>query len=173
MPSIHLIERHLKVLAVDPNEVQRTESPTFRKSVERLKEDGHYRCWICGSTEGLQVHHRGAEWQYGTIVDFGLLKEFLEEWDPYGYSKVLKAQPITTVDDIRNQLVLCQRHHTGVDHTDGSMGTGIHDMDFPTWVAQKIARKGLEPVPQDGETGEQVLQRIEAALGGSALSEGA
>lgn len=165
MASIHLIERTLHVLSVDPNEVQRTESETFRKSVQRLKEDGRYKCWVCGTTEGVQIHHRFCEWQYGTLVDFDLLKEACEEWDVYGYGKVLKAQPITTVDDIRNQLALCQRHHTGVDHADGSQGTGIHDMDFPTWLIQKLARKGLEPVPQDGETGDDVLKRIETGVG--------
>lgn len=164
VPSIHLIERDLHVLSVDPNEEQRTESSTFRHAKERLKEDGHYHCWVCGTTENLQSHHRAAEWMYADIIDFDALKEFCEEWDPYGYGKLLRHRPITSVDDIRNQLILCQEHHTGVDHKDGGMGTGIHAMDFPTWMAQKLAKKGLEPVPQKGETSKEVLKRLEKAL---------
>ena len=164
MASIHLIERDLHVISVDPNEKPRKESATFREAKRRLKQDGHMKCYMCGATENLQVHHRAAEYQYGRIVDFALLKEFCEEWDIYGYGRLLKAQPITTVDDVRNQMVLCQGQHTGVDHTDGNMGTGIHDMDFPTFIIQKLAKPGMNPVPQNGETAEQVLERIEASL---------
>ncbi len=166
MPSIHLIQRTLKVVSVDPNEVQRTESPTFAASVRRLKEDGHYQCWVCGTTENIQVHHYGSEWQYGTIVDMDELFNFVtNEFDVYGYGKVLKDQPITTVDDIRNCMCLCQPHHTGVDHADGGFGTGIHSGDFPTWIIQKLAKKGFEPVPQAGETEQDALNRLDADLG--------
>jgi hypothetical protein len=156
----HLENRELHDFVIDPDHDQRTESPEFRKSKKRLKEDGHMICWICDGTKDLQVHHLAGEYMFNNVIDFDLLKEFCEEWDIYGYGKLLKAKPIATVDDIRNMMVLCQPHHTGVNHEDGGGGTGIHALTFSSWVMQKLALKGADPVPQQGETFEQAKARI-------------
>ncbi|MCL6442091.1 MAG: hypothetical protein K6T83_01270 [Alicyclobacillus sp.] len=158
--TLHIEQRTIHDIVIDPDHSDRTESEVFRKAKERLKEDGHYRCYICGTTNDLQVHHRAAEYMFNNIVDFDKLKEFCEEWDLYGYGRLLKAQPITTVDDIRNQMVLCRTHHTGVDHDDGNSGTGIHNMTFSSWIIQKLAKDGCNPVPQPGETAETAEKRV-------------
>lgn len=150
---------------MDPNHEDRTESPEFREAKARLKADGHMKCWVCGTTEGLQVHHAALEWSTRALADFDKIKAFVEEFDPYGYGRLLRNQPITSVEEVRCCLVLCQKHHTGIDSTDGGMGTGIHDLDWPTFLMQKLSRSGIDPVPQQGETADQALQRIEAALG--------
>lgn len=160
--KIHFEQKTLHSFVVDPDHHERSESPTFVEAKKRLKEDGHYKCYICGSTENLQSHHRAGEYMFENIVDYDLLKEFLEEWDIYGYGKLLRNKPITTVDDIRNQMLLCQMHHTGVDHENSGSGTGIHQMDFPSWIIQKLAIKGANPVPQKGETKEQAMARVQA-----------
>jgi hypothetical protein len=173
MPKIHLIERTLKVLSVDPNQVQREESQAFREAKERLRQDGHYVCYVCGKTEeqakatgyAIESHHFGCEWQYADIVDFEKLKEYLLQHDIYGYSRLLQHQPLISVDDVRNQMALCTPHHRLADKADGGTGTGAHDLDAPTWTIQIVCKDGMNPVPQEGETAEQVLQRIEAALG--------
>jgi hypothetical protein len=157
----HEEKRTLHEIIITPEHTQRTESAEFRRSKERLREDGHYRCWVCGTTENLQVHHFGIEWSLANLADWKKVKAFCEEWDPYGYGRLLRNQPMTSADDIRNMLVLCQEHHTGVDHADGGSGTGIHDLTFPVWVMQKLAKEGNDPVPQDGQTEEQVLTEIE------------
>lgn len=165
MTEAHEIIRHLTEIVITPEHAERTESAEFRRNKERLKEDGHYKCWICGTTENLQVHHM-AEWMFANIVDFAKLKAFVEEWDIYGYGRLLKNKPITSVDDIRCLVTLCQRHHTGVDHSDGNGGTGIHNLTFPAWLIQKLAKEGEDPVPQEGETPEKVLQEIEEIKNG-------
>lgn len=164
MPDIHLIDRTLHVVSVDPNEEMRKESREFRQAKARLKADGHMRCWACGGTADLQVHHAALEWSTRALADFDKIKAFAEEFDVYGYGRLLRNVPITSVEDVRCMLVLCQRHHTGVDSADGHRGTGVHDMDWPTFLMQKLSRDGLDPVPQDGETAQQVLERIEAAM---------
>lgn len=156
----HVEHRTLKDFAVDPDHEQRTESAEFREAKRRLHEDGHMACYICQGTENLQVHHRACEYMFAGVVDFDLLKLFCEEWDLYGYGKLLKAKPITSQDDVRNQMVLCQAHHTGVDHEDGGGGTGIHAVTFPTWIIQKLALAGANPIPQQGETFAQAQARI-------------
>lgn len=148
--------------AVDPDHADRTESPEFADAKRRLKEDGHYKCYICGGTENLQVHHRAVEYMFANLADWDKVKEFVEEWDIYGYGKLLKNKLLTSKDDVRNQMVLCQEHHTGVDHEDGGGGTGAHGLTWSSWIIQKLARPGCNPVPQKGETFEQAQARIQA-----------
>lgn len=158
----HIMTRHLTEVVVTPEHANRTESAEFRRAKARLKADGHYHCWVCGATKNLQVHHYGLEWSLANLGDFAKLKEFCEEWDPYGYGRLLKNKPITSADDIRNMLVLCQEHHTGVDHADGNSGTGIHSLTFPVFIIQKLAKQGKHLIPHDGEKPQQVLKEMES-----------
>jgi hypothetical protein len=156
----HVENRVLHDFVIDPDHDSRTESEQFREAKDRLKHDGHHKCYICGTEDNIQVHHRAGEYMLSNVVDFDLLKEFCEEWDIYGYGRLLKAKPITSVDDVRNQMCLCQAHHTGVDHEDGGGGTGIHSASFNTWIMQKLCLSGANPVPQKGETFADAMARI-------------
>ncbi|KPV60708.1 hypothetical protein QJ48_04010 [Paenibacillus sp. A3] len=158
MIPVHIEKRTLRVFVVDPDKADREETPEFRAAKQRLKEDGHYRCYICGSTEEMQVHHRIYH-MFANLVDFEKLKEWCEEWDIYGYGRLLKTQPITSIDDIRNMMVLCQDHHTGTsDEVDG--GTGIHNLPIGEFMMQKLALPGCNPIPQDGESFEGAMERV-------------
>ena len=156
----HIITKTLHEVVVTPDHAQRSESEEFRRTKERLKADGHYWCWACGATDNLQVHHFGIEWSLANIADWDKVKAFCEEWDPYGYGRLLRNQPMSSPDDVRNMLVLCQEHHTGVDHADGGSGTGIHELTFPIWLVQKLVKAGADPVPQAGETVKQVKENV-------------
>ena len=131
------IERTIEEIEVVPGHQPRTESALFRANKKRLVDDGHGTCWVCGSAENIQTHHYGIEWALWNDVDPEKLREFLLEWDVYGYSKVLKAQPITDPDDIRNLVNLCEVHHI-------AKFTGIHLMTFPLWISQKVG--AIDPV---------------------------
>ena len=148
----HVIQRSLKEVVITPSHVRRTESEAFRRNKQRLREDGHYCCWVCSTTRNLQVHHFGIEWSLANIADWDRVKAFCEQWDPYGYGRLLHNQAITSPDDIRNLLVLCETHHIGVDSVAGGSGTGIHELTFPIWVVQKLSQPGKVPVPQKGQT---------------------
>lgn len=156
--EIHEESRKIFESVVTPEHETRTASAEFMKSKEKLKEDGHYQCWVCGSTKNLQVHHYAAEWSLADCVDFNKLKAFCEEWDPYGYGKLLKDTPINSVDDIRNLLVLCQAHHTGVNHENENSGTGIHSLSFSAFIIQKIAKDGDNPIPQEGVDADDMIK---------------
>jgi hypothetical protein len=159
---MHLESRTIKDVVVDPDHAQRTESPTFAASKKRLQEDGHYQCWICGSTQNLQVHHFAAEYMFENIADPEKVKTFVEEFDVYGYGRLMSHQPVVSIEEPRCLMVLCQAHHTGVDHEDGNSGTGIHSMTFPSWIIQKLAKDGANPIPQPGETEAQAVAEIKA-----------
>jgi Pyruvate/2-oxoacid:ferredoxin oxidoreductase delta subunit len=144
----HRMVRHLVEVVITPEHAKRQETAQFRATKKRLKEDGHYQCWVCGCTENLQVHHYAAEWSLEADIDYDKLKEFVtEQWDVYGYGKLLKKLPITSVDDIRNMMVLCLEHHTS-GPADGS-ANGIHEITFPVWISQKLAKTGMSPVPRE------------------------
>jgi hypothetical protein len=80
--------------------------------------------------------------------------------DYYGYShsEEFKDVPITSVDDIRNLVVLCQDHHTGTSDT-RKTGTGIHNMPEPYWLMQKNGK--ANPIIEDGETIADVEKRVD------------
>lgn len=149
MVEEHKIVRRLTEVVITPDHEERKESRVFRASKERLREDGHYECYVCGSKEDLQVHHYGGEWSLENSLDLNKLKKFLEEWDVYGYGKLLKRKPLESVDDIRNCMVLCQEHHTG-GTSDGS-ANGIHNITFPAWISQKLVKAGAVTVPMEDE----------------------
>ncbi|MCY0901600.1 MAG: hypothetical protein OWU32_05355 [Firmicutes bacterium] len=161
----HVQRRTLKEVVIVPDHARRTESSAFRASKERLRADGHERCWVCGATDSLQVHHFGMEWSLAHVADWGQVKAFVEEWDPYGYGRLLRNQPMESPDDVRNLLVLCERHHIGVDHEDGGSGTGIHELTFPIWVVQRLGMAGADVVPQGGETLEKAEWSVQSAEG--------
>lgn len=143
----HPIVRHLVEIVNDPAHAQRTESEEFRRSKARLKADGHYRCYVCGTTEHIEIHHYGAEWMFAPVVDFAKLQAFCEDWDPYGYGRLLRHVPMTSVDDVRNCLALCHEHH--LSGAEDGAANGIHNITFPAWISQKLVKAGAETVPQD------------------------
>ena len=134
------MKRTLKEVVIIPGHVKRTESKEFRDAKKRLKADGHDKCYVGQDCKGgIQYHHYGCEWSLWADCDPELLKEFLMEWDIYGYSRLLKDKPITSPDDVRNLMALCELHHIEVDH-------GIHEITFPVWVIQKNKLANTEPV---------------------------
>lgn len=139
-------KRTLVEQVILPERDERVTSYTFKKTKVRLKKDGHFSCYVCRSTENLEVHHFGCEYSLSNSCDFDKLKNFCEEFDPYGYGKLLKNIPFTDVDDIRNMMVLCEEHHTGCTSQDG-IANGIHNITFPAWIIQKLAKDGVEPIP--------------------------
>ena len=116
---------------------ERAESEEFRHNKALLMAQ-HQGCWfntdLCERDAPIEAHHV-VEWSMWPKVDPVRLKALLLAFDPYGYSMRLAAQPITTVDDIRNLVLLCERCHRGIGH-------GGHHLTAPTWFAQKARRAG-------------------------------
>jgi hypothetical protein len=158
--NLHIESKTIHDFAIDPEHHERTESAEFDATKKRLREDGHYHCYICGTEENIQIHHRALEYMFTNVGDMEKVKAFCEEWDVYGYGKLLKNKPMTSQDDIRNAMALCGAHHTGVDHENNSTGTGIHSLSFSSWIIQKLCLDGANPIPQKGETSDQAIARI-------------
>ena len=132
------------------------DASAFRRSVKKLKDDKHYTCFVCGAQERLQVHHI-AEFSLANTVNYDKLKKFLQCFDPYGYSK--SDEPITSIDDVRNLLVLCQEHHNNVNKM--GTGTGIHNLTASSWISECVCNNNENPVPQENESIQEVLDRVD------------
>lgn len=158
--AAHVQRRAIQDDVIDPTHADRTGSPMYEAARKRIIADGHGQCWICGTTEQLELHHFLCEYEFKNLVDFEQMKIVAETLDVYGYGHLLRNVPITDAEDIRCYMGLCRPHHIGVDHADGGSGTGIHELTFSSWIMQRLAKKGLNPVPQPGETFADVLKRL-------------
>jgi hypothetical protein len=158
----HAQEKVIHEAVITPEHDKRTESRLFRETKKRLKEDGRDYCWICGAKNPeahLEIHHFLAEWSLAGVVDYDKLKKLCELFDVYGYAEEMKDVPLESVDDIRNCMALCRAHHQGLDKANNSTGCGIHNLTFPAWIIQKVCKDGHNPIPQPGESEENVFDR--------------
>jgi hypothetical protein len=116
IPAHSDVKRLVEVAHYEAHD-KRTESAEFRQSKKYLHQH-NVPCFINnGRCEGhLEVHHNIIEYSASTEVD----------WD-----KVKKDFPnVTSVDDLDQMMVLCEKHHR-------QPGFGIHDMEYPIWILQK------------------------------------
>lgn len=157
MVSEHIEKNQITEIVITPTHEQR-DTEAFRRSVQKLKKDGNYKCFASGRTDNLQVHHV-AEFSLENIIDFNRLKAFLLAFDPYGYSHKMANTSIEHIDDVRNLLVLNREYHNNVNEQAGN-GTGIHNMSWPAWVAQCVCKANENPIPGEGETVQTVLERV-------------
>jgi len=167
----HLQKLHVEAVMVTPSHPERVESAEFRKSKQRLKDDGHYKCFICGKTDNIQIHHFAVEYSEQELADLDKVKEFVETFDIYGYGKLLKNKRLESVEDCRCLMAICAEHHVGTDSANGGTSTSIHGIPFPYWIMQKLAKDGLDPIPQEGFTVEMTEQKIKEFIDKEVLNE--
>lgn len=137
-----------------PTHADRTESAEYHRNRQRLLDDGHGFCFGCklgGITEAkdLQCHHFAVEWAEANNANWESVLWTAEFLDPYGYAKTMQGKPLTSPDDIRNLMMLCQPCHTGKPgeahpNIAGWLSGGIHYAPLPIWFADRIARGNEE-----------------------------
>lgn len=145
----HTQKHEFTEYVVDPTHADRKaegESPEFSRNKRQMVRQLDLPCFICGSRNKREVHHIH-EWSLWNALDPEKVLDTLHVFDPYGYTHQMADKPIASPDDIRNLLVLCGEceidgvtvpggHHRGLD-------AGVHDMTFPTWIAQRAVKPGL------------------------------
>ena len=98
------------------NREEREESSEFVKNKALFKKNGA-KCFIdnheCDGA--IEIHHNIIQHAAANEVDWDRVKA------DYGFDHV---------DDMKNLIPICKRHHTG-------KGTGIHMMTYPAWILQK------------------------------------
>lgn len=117
-----------------PDHAARTESAEFRANKRRLVRQLDLGCWICGSKEAREVHHIH-EWSLWLALDPERVLDSLHAFDPYGYTHAGGDKPIESPDDVRNLVVLCEKHHRGIN-------SGVHDLTMPIFFPQRAVKEG-------------------------------
>ena len=113
----------------------RTTSYLFLKNKRKLVKEMGIGCFVCKGHDRLKGHHL-VEWSLWGSMD---PKKVLQAWqvfDPYGFTKKDPETLPDSPDDIRNLLVLCDKHHRGE-------GTGVHALTFPIWFALHCVKDGV------------------------------
>jgi hypothetical protein len=128
----HLQKQTLTVQVFVPDHPDRTTTPIFAATSRKLIEHNPDACcYICGTKEGLELHHQHVEWCDSTAVDWDAVKALVPDFD---WATFDPTHPETFIDSEHNaRLVLCKKHHVGADH-------GIHMLPEPLWRLQKIKR---------------------------------
>jgi len=119
-----------------PEHVQRTESSEFRANKHLLVHQLDLGCWICGSKQDREVHHFASEWSLWDSLDPALVLDTVLHIDPYGYAAKDPSTPMSSPDDIRNLMVLCEKHHRHPYF-------GVHTITMPIWIAQRSVKPGV------------------------------
>lgn len=109
----------------------------YHRHRQLLLDERQFPCAApsCNSTEHLGVFHI-ANWCGGKWYDYDKLKEFLSFIDPYGFSREMRDEPITSIHDLRNLIVLCKRCHS-------ERPFALTKVPFPQFVMQAVAKKGI------------------------------
>jgi hypothetical protein len=139
------VEQHI-VYPDHPN--RGSASSLFRKTHDILVKEMNLPCFKCfmkheevppEAYENRQVHHYLIEWAKWNAAKGESIQKALDMgfYDPYGFAKKMKGQPFISPDDIRNMMVLCQKHHTG-------SGTGIHHTEGPEWTSDLFTKEGVD-----------------------------
>lgn len=136
----HEVTKTLHEDVIYPAHEKRTESSLFRENKEYLVAKLDTPCFICGSKENREVHHI-FEWSTFPALDPKKMQNVLKIFDFYGYSKDDPHSPITSPDDKRNLVVLCELHHRGEDN-------GVHAITFPIWIALSALKPGVSLTKQ-------------------------
>lgn len=120
-----------------PEHVQRTESAEFVRNKHQLVRKLDLGCWICGSKDQREVHHYACEWSLWEDADPAKVLATVHAIDPYGFAAQDPDRSIDSPDDARNLMVLCEKHHR-------ASYFGVHAITFPIWVAQRVAKPGVQ-----------------------------
>ena len=132
----HEVNKTIHEEVIYPGHEKRTQSELFAKNKHHLVAELDTPCWICGGKVNREVHHL-IEWSLFPAIDPKKMLEAFKFFDFYGYTKKDPNTLPDSPDDIRNLVVLCEKHHRGVDN-------GVHDLSFPIWIALKCLKEGID-----------------------------
>lgn len=125
----------------------------YYPSHEPRKGDPHYRlfnqmrrkliaagarCWICGTSKNLEIHHNEIEYAAATGVDLAKFEHLF----PGAHVKT-EEDLLNWCESPSNAKVLCALHHRGPFN-------GVHHVPLPNWLLQRLWKKGLPAPVEDG-----------------------
>lgn len=93
----------------------------FTQARNRMKKLGLLKCYVCGTTDNIELHHSTVEFALQNGVDIEKFKHLFP--DLHIESDEDFATFVESSD--QNLTALCHDHHTGIH--------GVHCLDSVTW----------------------------------------
>lgn len=128
-----------------PERMERRSTPEYKHNHDQLVHKDGIKCFMCEMMEvesdpahPLETHHI-FEHSEENSMDFEKMQRIFDKGkvDFHGYSAKLKGTPVTSVDDIRNLIVMCKYHHI-------MKGCSAHRNSFAMFFTQMVAKTGVE-----------------------------
>jgi hypothetical protein len=101
----------------------------FNQARARLKQLGLLKCWICGATEGVELHHNACEFALSQAVDWEKFAADHLDWhisSDEDFQRMIEGEGAL--------MPLCILHHRGIE--------GIHTIHMPAWSTLKYLKEG-------------------------------
>ncbi|MBV8656637.1 MAG: hypothetical protein JO142_02320 [Burkholderiales bacterium] len=111
-----------------PDHPPRTESHVFKATKAHWHKLGA-RCWVCGTAEKIEIHHKFIEWADSDGVDWDKVRAEHPDFDWSTFK-----EPCDFIDSVYNTEPLCELHHRG------PAPFGKHWTPEPIWRMQRYAR---------------------------------
>lgn len=137
----HEYKVHIDVDVFYPDHAPRTESKVFVKTKQHWHKAGAV-CWVCGTEENIEIHHKHIEWADSEAVDWDKVRK---EHTSFDWSSFKQAEDF--IDSIYNTIPLCMQHHRG------KAPFGIHFTPEPIWSIQKYKLDGFEYTKENNNNG--------------------
>ncbi len=130
MTPAHDQTQHLTVVCHYPDHGARADDPhyaDFEAAKKRLKDQGLYKCVVCGSDQQVELHHAHVEYSLQNAVDVTKLNEALG-------LHLSDDDFAAWIDSPGNLEPLCLKHHRGSE--------GIHISPEPLWELLRVQKAG-------------------------------
>lgn len=104
----------------------------FIQARKRMLKLGLLKCWICGDTDNIELHHSLIEYALQNGVD---MTKFTELYPEFGEMDDETFK--NWIEGEGNLTPLCRLHHTG--------DLGIHTLTYPEWLPLRFWKKDIPP----------------------------
>lgn len=127
----HEFKEKMEVDVELPDHEQRKRTAKFEHARHQMIEVEKQTCWVCGTSEELELHHWVIEDCLANAVDFSEGSKLRQDFPEFDWASFKEPQDF--VSDRVNMRVFCKKHHTGV-------GTSIHRLPYPVFNVQRYLK---------------------------------
>ena len=131
----YIIKQSYELTECYPQHEPREKDPhynMFRSVRERMNRLGLMKCWICNSTDNIELHHSLIEFALQNGVD---ILKFESEYPEF---KIQSDDEFRNfIESEGNLLPLCVLHHRGI--------CGVHSLPYPLWLPQRFWKSNIAP----------------------------
>lgn len=128
----HEQTEHFTLVYAYPEHNPRSGTPEyhyFNETRKRMDKLGLLKCWVCGTTEGVELHHNACEFALSNAVSWEKFAADHLDWhisSDEDFQRMIEGEGAL--------LALCILHHRGIE--------GIHTIHMPAFSTLKYLKEG-------------------------------